>query len=723
MIKNEKNFLGGNMKKRIFAVNIFLACIVLFLTMNCQRQVYNAKFKYPVVKDVDVVDNYHGTVVKDPFRWLEDLQSPETRKWIDEQIKLTSSYLSAIPQREMIKQRLLELYNFPRYRGMIKRGDYYFFYKNDGLQNQYVLYRQKGLDGEPQVVIEPNKLSEDGTVAITNLSITEDGKYLVYGLSAKGSDQQELRIKDVDSGKDYDEVIKWCKFAAVAWQSDNTGFYYNRYPEPGTVPKDDENKFNKVYWHRVGTKQSEDKLIYERPDAKELMFQPLITEDQKYLILEVYKGTDPTNRIYYKEIDGEGDFIRLLDKADAEYRFLGNDGAIFYFKTDLNAPRGRIIAIDVNNPGENSWEEIIPEQAEPIDYVDIINDKFVILYLKDVVHQLKIHSMDGTYLYEVELPTLGTVAEITGRRKDNVMHFLFTSFLYPGTIFQYNFNENKLMVLKEARINFDISPYEIRQVFYNSNDGVKVPMFLIHRKGIVLDGNNPVLLYGYGGFNVKLSPYFSVYRLVWLERGGIYAVANLRGGSEYGEEWHRAGMLKNKQNVFNDFISAAEWLIDNKYTNSSRLVIEGASNGGLLVSATMLQRPDLFAAVICEVPVTDMLRYHKFTVGHYWIGEYGNAEENADHFKFLYAYSPLHNVKADMKYPAILVTTADTDDRVYPAHALKFVATMQAASGGDNLILLRYETKAGHGAGKPLSKIMEEIADELAFAFKEAKML
>ncbi len=696
--------------------------LFLLINISCQKAVYTKKYNYTLAKQQVIEENYHGTIVKDPYRWLEDLESPETRAWIEAQIKFTSSYLSGISKRGEIVNRLTELYNYPRYRGMIKRGDYYYFYKNDGLQNQYVLYRQKGLTGEPEMIIDPNKLSEDGTVAISNLTISKDGTHIVYALSAKGSDQQELRIKNVESGKDYDEIIKWCKFTSIAWVSNNEGFYYNRYPEPGTVPKGDENKFNKVYWHKLGTNQEDDILIYERADAKELMFQPLITEDEKYLILQIYKGTDPTNRVYYKEIDSKGDFIRLLDKNDAEYSFLGNEGKIFYFKTDLNSPRAKIIAIDIDNPEESNWKVIIPEKEEPIDYARIINNKFVILYLKDVVHKLEIYDLNGKYIKEIELPTIGSIAEITGRQNDNIMIFSFSSFLYPGTIFQYDFEEDNLEIIKEAKIKFNVNDYESKQIFYNSKDGTKVPMFIIQKKGIKLDGNNPVLLYGYGGFNVKLSPYFSVYRLVWLENGGVYAIANLRGGSEYGEDWHRAGMLENKQNVFDDFISAAEWLINNKYTNPSKLAIEGGSNGGLLVAASMLQRPDLFKAVICEVPVTDMLRYHKFTVGHYWTGEYGNAEENKEHFKFLYAYSPLHNVKANVNYPSIMVTSADTDDRVYPAHALKFVATLQAASTGNNLVLLRFETKAGHGAGKPLSKIINEVADLLAFAFNEINM-
>ncbi|CUS98872.1 prolyl oligopeptidase [Candidatus Kryptobacter tengchongensis] len=502
--------------------------------------------------------------------------------------------------------------------------------------------------------------------------------------------------------------------------SDNSGFYYNRFPEPGTVPKEDENNYNKVYFHKLGTPQSEDKLVYERPDAKELNFYPSITEDGRYLILTVTHGTSPKNRIYYRELKSNGDFIRLLDEADASYDFIGNKGNIFYFVTDLNAPRYKIIAIDIKNPERKNWKDIVPEHKKAvISDARIINNHFVIVYNEDVKHRIEIYSLDGKFVREIKLPGIGTVSGLSGKQKDKEMFFGFTSFLHPLNVYRYDFTTGKLELFFETRLTgFDPNDYEVKQVFYESKDGVRIPMYIIHKRGLKLDGNNPALLYGYGGFNISIMPSFSAVRLLWLEIGGVYAVANLRGGSEYGEEWHQAGMLDKKQNVFNDFISAGEWLIKNGYTNSKKLVINGRSNGGLLVAACMVQRPDLYGAVVCEVPVIDMLRYHKFTVGRYWVPEYGNAEANPEHFKFLYAYSPLHNVKKGTSYPPILITTADHDDRVVPLHAYKFTATLQSANAGDTPVLLRVETKAGHGAGKPTSKIIEEQTDIYAFLFK-----
>jgi prolyl oligopeptidase len=677
------------------------------------------KLNYPPSRTVDVVDDYHGFKVQDPYRWLEDFESDEVKQWVDAQNQLTFDFVRSVPFYEKIKVRLTELMNYPRYSVPVKAGKRYFFFKNDGLQNQSVLFMREGLKGRDILVIDPNKFSEDGTIALMNLSYSKDGRYLAYGVSVSGSDWQEIKIRDVLTGKDFDEVLKWCKFSSIAWLPDNSGFYYNRFPEPGTVPKGEENNYNKVYFHKLGTPQSEDKLIYERPDAKELNFYPQITEDGKYLILTVTHGTSPKNRIYYRKLNSNDDFIRLLDEADASYDFIGNKGDVFYFVTDLNAPRYRIIAIDVNKPERKNWVEVIPEKKSVISNAQIINNHFVIVYTEDVKHKIEIYTLDGKFVKEIKLPTAGTVSGLSGKQKDTEMFFGFTSFLFPLNVYRYDFKTGKLELFFESKLNgFNASDYVVKQVFYESKDGVKVPMYIIHKKDLKLDGNNPALLYGYGGFNISIMPSFSAIRLLWLEIGGVYAVANLRGGSEYGEEWHQAGMLDKKQNVFNDFISAGEWLIKNGYTNSKKLVINGRSNGGLLVAACMVQRPDLFGAVVCEVPVIDMLRYHKFTVGRYWIPEYGNAEANPEHFKFLYAYSPLHNVKKGVIYPPTIITTADHDDRVVPLHAYKFTATLQSANAGDTPILLRVETKAGHGAGKPTSKIIEEQTDIYAFVFK-----
>ncbi|MDP2960301.1 MAG: prolyl oligopeptidase family serine peptidase [candidate division Zixibacteria bacterium] len=686
--------------------------IILFSITNAQ------KFKYPPARMDNVVETYFGTKVADPYRWLENPDSPETQAWVEAENKLTYDFLNAIPQREKIKAKLTKLWNYPKYSVPRKRGGHYFYSKNEGLQNQSVYYMQESLDSTPIMVIDPNKLSPDGTIALTIPAFSMNGKLLAYGLSRSGSDWQEVRILNIDTGKEYPEVIKWLKFSNVAWKYDNQGFFYNRYLEPGSVPEEDQYNYNRVYYHKLSTPQSEDLLVYEQPETKEFDFTPFITEDGKYLVLIVELGTDPKNRIYYREVESNGPFIKLLDKADANYTFISNLDTLFYFRTDLDAPRCRIVQINIKNPSSQNWKEILPQKEEVIASVTMVNNQLVVVFSKDAHHQLKLYALDGAFIKEIELPDIGSLTPPSGNRKDTEMFFGFTSFLYPEAIFRYDFVNEKLTTFYEAKIDFALSGYESRQVFYSSKDGTRVPMFVVHKKGLKLDGNNPTLLYGYGGFNSSITPYFSISRLVWLENGGVFAVANIRGGDEYGEAWHQAGMLDKKQNVFDDFIAAAEWLSQNKYTSSKKLAISGGSNGGLLVAACMVQRPELFGAVICQVPVIDMLRYHKFTVGRYWIPEYGNAEANPDHFEFLYAYSPLHNVKKGVVYPPILITSADTDDRVVPAHAKKFAAILQSLTAGENPILLRVETKAGHGGGKPTSKVIEESSDIYAFLFK-----
>ena len=703
-------------------IRLLFTIIVSAALCGCRRapttETQTAKPVYPPARKDSTVDIYHGIKVPDPYRWLEDADAQETQEWVAQQNKLTSNFLSTATPRENIKARLTHLWNYPRYSAPDKEGGRYFFWKNDGLQNQSVLYMQKTLEGKPLVVINPNLLSEDGTVALTTTALSEDGTLLAYALSTSGSDWQEIKIRHIDSATDYNETIKWCKFASIAWKHNNEGFFYDRFPEPNTVPPEDRNNYNRVYWHKLGTSQAQDQLIYERPDNKELGFSPLITEDGQFLILHVYHGTDIKNRIYYRPVPSTEPFVRLLDDADARYEFIGNTDSLFYFHSDLNAPRGRIIAIDINNPARENWREILPQQTDVIDYVAFVNNHFVVAYLHDVHHQLKIYDSSGTFVREIPLLTLGTVTGLSGKQDDTETFFSFNSFLFPKTSYRYDFLNQQLTIFQKPQIDFDPSGYQTRQVFYSSKDGTRVPMFITHKKGLLLDGNNPTLLYGYGGFNITIKPSFSVSTIAWLEQNGVYAVANLRGGTEYGETWHQAGMLDKKQNVFDDFIAAAQWLIENKYTNPKKLAIKGGSNGGLLTAACMLQRPDLFGAVVCQVPVTDMLRYHKFTVGRYWMPEYGSAEAGPDQFKYLYAYSPLHNVKADTEYPPIFVTSADTDDRVVPSHAKKFVATLQEKAAGKNPILLRIETKAGHGRGKPTSKVIEELADTYSFLFK-----
>jgi prolyl oligopeptidase len=699
----------------------FVLALFYILTFGSSNG-FGQMFHYPFPKKVDVVDDYHGTKVADPYRWMEDLESPELKEWINAENMMTHNYIITNPDLDKINARLTELWNYPKYSFNQKAGNRYFFSYNTGLQNQSVLYMLERGKSDSVVVLDPNTLSKDGTVALSAQAYNTDGTLFAYALSRSGSDQEEIHIKNLNTGKNYDEVLHRAKFVTIAWKPDNSGFYYDKYPEPGTVPKEDENNFNRVCWHSLNTPQSEDKLVYEQPDAKDLSFSSTVTDDGRYLVLSVFHGTDEQNRIYYRELKSDGPFTRLLNQADAKYSFIDNEGSTFYFLTDLNAPKGKIIAIDLDHPGSDQWKEVIPTGNDVMSSVGLIHHTFVVSYLHDAYSQMKFYDEHGSYIKDLELPTLGSVGGMWGKNEDTELFFSFTSFLYPSTVFRYDFTAGTLSPFREIKISFDPSGFETKQVFYPSKDGTKIPMFLTYKKGLQLDGNNPVLLYGYGGFAVNQTPGFSASRVVWLENGGIYALACLRGGSEYGEDWHKAGMLGNKQNVFDDFIYAAKYLIEQKYSSSPRLAIMGGSNGGLLTAACELQEPQLFGAVVSQVPVTDMLRYHKFTIGRYWAGEYGNAEENADQFKFMYAYSPLHNIKKGVAYPPTLITTADHDDRVLPCHAMKYAATMQANDAGINPILIRIDVKAGHGAGKPTAKIIEELADTYAFLFKSLGM-
>ncbi len=697
-----------------------LAAFLIGLVATADNNMVFAKKKYtyPTAMKQDVVDTYHGTTVADPYRWLEDPDSKDTQEWVTKQNELTRAYIDSYNKREAIEERLKKLWNYPKYSLPNKQGDRYFFSKNDGLQNQSVLYVQKSLDGEAAVVIDPNTFSEDGTVALSGTHYTRDGTLMAYATSASGSDWQEIRVRDIDAGKDYDDLVKWCRFAGVAWKSDKSGFWYNRFPAEGEVAPEDRSNYARVYWHTLGTPQSEDKLVYEDKANKELGFYPGVTEDGNYLVLVVYHGTDPQNGILVRRTDSDGEFTSVVGLKTGMFNPVENVGSTMYFHTDFEAPRGRVIAVDLDNPARENWKEIIPQKTEVVDGVSMVNNQLVVNYMQDAKNKLMIFERDGKFRREIELPTIGSVGGISGERDHTEMFFAFTSFTYPTTAFRYDFQTDAVTVFRKPEIDFDGTGYETVQVFYNSKDGTRVPMFLTYKKGMKKDGKNPTLLYGYGGFNISITPSFSISRLVWLENGGILAVANLRGGNEYGEEWHQQGVLGNKQNVFDDFIAAAEYLIKEKYTQTKFLAINGGSNGGLLTAACTIQRPDLFGAVVCQVPVIDMLRYHKFTVGRYWVSDYGNAEENPEHFKFLYKYSPLHNVPPGFKCPPILITSADTDDRVVPAHAKKFAATVQEKDAGENPVLLRVETKAGHGAGKPTSKQIEEAADIYSFLFK-----
>ena len=689
------------------------------IAMTAPNQSSSQPFVYPQTHQANQVDDYHGTQVADPYRWLEDPDSDETKAWIEAENKLTFGLLEQIPARDRLKQRLTQLWNYEKYGIPFKQGERYFYFKNDGLQNQSVLYTLKALEDEPVVLLDPNTLSEDGTVALSGLSISEDGRHLAYGLSTSGSDWQEWKVREVETGKDTDDRIQWVKFSGASWTHDGKGFFYSRYDEPNEKSKlEDVNYFQKLFYHRLGTPQSDDALIYERPDQKDWGFGGGVSEDGRFLIISVWLGTDPRNLVFYKDLSvPNAPIVELINTFEASYSFIDNEGDRFWFSTDLEAPRSRVIAIDTTNPDRTYWQEVIPQAAETLESVGILNNQFVASYLKDAHSQVKLFDLNGTPIRDVEFPGLGSVGGFSGKRHDTETFYSFTSFTTPATIYRYDLVKNESRVFRQPNVDFNPDDYETKQIFYPSKDGTQIPMFIVHKKGLVLDGANPTFLYGYGGFGVSLTPSFSVSTLVWLEMGGILAEPSLRGGGEYGEDWHQAGTKLKKQNVFDDFIAAAEWLIDHKYTSPQKLAIAGGSNGGLLVGACMTQRPELFGAALPAVGVMDMLRFHKFTIGWAWISEYGTPE-NADEFNALYAYSPLHNLKAGTSYPATLITTADHDDRVVPAHSFKFAAALQAAHKGDAPVMIRIETKAGHGAGKPTAKIIEESADKWAFLVK-----
>jgi len=677
---------------------------------------------YPVARKSDQVDDYHGVKVADPYRWLEDLDSAETRKWVEEENKQTFAYLAEIPARTTIKERLTKLWNYEKYGVPFKEGNRYFYTRNSGLQNQSVLYSVNSLDAEPQTLLDPNTLSSDGTVALSGIAVSNDGKRLAYSLSASGSDWQEWKVRDVTTGKDLTDDLRWVKFSNASWMRDGSGFYYVRYDEPKGDSLKDTNYFQKLYFHKIGSPQSEDVLVYERPDQKDWLFDGAVTKDGNYLIITASQGTDVKSRIYYKDLrTKDSQVIKLLDDFDASYVFVGNDGPRFWFQTDVGAPRGKIIEIDTTKPERNNWKILVPETKETLQGVTVVDHKFIANYLKDAYTQVKIFDTTGRFVREVEFPTIGSAEGFGGEPEDRETFYSFTSFTTPATIYRYDMQTGKSTVFRQPQVDFNPANFETKQVFYASKDGTKVPMFITYKKGLKLDGNNPTYLYGYGGFNVSLTPAFSVGIVVWMEMGGVFAQPSLRGGGEYGEDWHQGGMKLKKQNVFDDFIGAAEWLIANKYTSTPKLAISGGSNGGLLVGAALTQRPDLFGAALPAVGVMDMLRFQKFTIGWAWVSDYGSSD-NAEEFKALYAYSPLHNIKPGTKYPPTLVTTADHDDRVWPGHSFKFAATLQAAQGGPAPVLIRIETKAGHGAGKPTSKIIEESADRYAFLVRTLNM-
>ena len=681
------------------------------------------KMKYPETKRVDHVDELHGVRVPDPYRWLEDdvRQSKDVADWVEAQNEVTSAYLAAIPQREAIKKRLTELWNYEKFGAPFKAGGRYFYFKNDGLQNQSVLYKLESLTSEPVALIDPNVWSKDGTVALGGTSFSDDGRFVAYSVADAGSDWNTWRIIEVETGRLLADELKWVKFSGASWTPDNKGFFYGRYDEPPAGAAFQKTNLNQqVFYHRIGTSQSDDVLVYKRPDEPTWGFRARVTEDGRYLVIEIWKGTDHKYRILYKDLtEPYGMPVDLIDNFEREYSFIGNEGPVFFFQTDLDAPRKRVVGIDIHKPA--NIREVVPQSTETLIGVDIVANMFVATYLKDAKTQVKMFSLDGSFVREVEFPGIGSAAGFGGKRTDTETFYSFSSFATPPTIFRYDMLTGKSTKLRQAQVKFNPDDYTVEQVFYPSKDGTKVPMFITFKKGMKLDGTNPTLLYGYGGFSISLTPSFSIARIGWLEQGGVLAVPNLRGGGEYGEEWHKAGTKLNKQNVFDDFIAAAEWLIDRKYTSRAKLAIQGGSNGGLLVGACMTQRPELFGACLPAVGVMDMLRFHKFTAGRFWVDDYGSAD-NEDEFKGLIAYSPYHNLKPRSKYPATMVTTADTDDRVVPGHSFKFAARLQTCQTGDTPTLIRIETRAGHGAGKPTAKLIEEVADQWAFLAKNLGM-
>jgi prolyl oligopeptidase len=689
--------------------------LLFAMTTPSVSQTSGSQLIYPQARRGDQVDDYHGTKVTDPYRWLEDTDSADTHAWVEAENKLTFSYLDKIPYRQPIHERLTKLWNYERYTAPRQEGGRYFYDHNNGLQNQNVLLVAESLSAEPRLLLDPNLLSADGTIAISDTAISDNGKLMAYGIATSGSDWNEWHVRDVDTGKDLPDDIKWVKFSGASWTKDNKGFYYSRYDEPKGASMRDTNYFQKLYYHRLGTAQSEDKLIYERPDNKEMGFAGSVTDDGHYLIISVWQGTSPKNRLYYKDLtQNDSPVVKLLDDFDAQYQFIDNDGSVFWFQTDLDAPRGRVVAIDTRHPERSSWKTLVAQGADKLEFSSVVNNSFLLGYLKDARTEVRVHDLNGAFVRSVDLPGIGTAVGFGGKRKDKETFYAFTSFISPTTIYRYDPQAGKSTIFRQPKVDFEASRYETKQVFYNSKDGTRIPMFLTYKKGIKLDGQNPVLLYAYGGFDISLTPAFSVPDVVWLEMGGVYAQPNLRGGGEYGEEWHQAGMKLKKQNVFDDFISAAEWLIDNKYTSTPKLAIRGRSNGGLLIGACVTQRPDLFGVTLPEVGVMDMLRFHKFTIGWAWTSDYGSSDDPME-FKALYAYSPLHNLKPGTKYPPTLIATSDHDDRVVPGHSFKFAATMQADQAGPAPVLIRIETKAGHGAGKSITKLIDETADTWAF--------
>jgi prolyl oligopeptidase len=708
-------------------IRLLILCTSIAMTA-CNRnepEPQSATVEYPVTTTVEHVDVYHGVEVSDPYRWLEDdvRESDDVKNWVDAQNEITFAYLESIPERDVIEERLKELWNYERYGMPVKEGGRYYYSYNNGLQNQNVVYVQSDLDAEAELLVDPNSWSEDGTIAMSSYFPSPDGKHMAYLVQDGGSDWRKARIIEVDSGTVLSDELDWLKFTGLSWAADGSGFYYSRYPAVDSEDKFQSLNMNQaVYFHQLGTPMDDDVLVYSQPENPEWGYAAEVTDDGLHLVITVWKGTDDRYQVVHRNLtDPSAEAEMLIEGFDYDYTLVGSVGSELFFRTNKDAPRNRLIAIDVNNPDPENWREIIAEAVDVLDGVSLVGGKIIADYMQDAQTVVKVFDLEGKQTGTVDLPGIGTASGFAGTSDDPETFFVYTSYNTPTTVNRLDVETGEVTIFRKPDVDFNVDDYVVKQVFYESKDGTRVPMFISHHKDVEPDGNTPTMLYGYGGFNISLTPSFSITRLAWMEMGGVYAVANLRGGGEYGKEWHKAGTKLHKQNVFDDFIAAAEYLIDENYTTPSKLAIFGGSNGGLLVGAVTNQRPDLFGAAVPAVGVMDMLRFHEFTAGRFWVDDYGSSD-NPEEFEALRAYSPYHNVKPGVEYPAVMVTTADTDDRVVPGHSFKYAAAMQKAQAGDAPILVRIETRAGHGAGKPTDMVVKDYADRWAFLVENLDM-
>ncbi|MFZ0565323.1 MAG: prolyl oligopeptidase family serine peptidase [Chlamydiales bacterium] len=713
------------MKLNALFITILLgSCFLFYIVIQEKRKQAEYLKHYPKLKQSNQVDVYHGIKVKDPFRELENNKSPITDRWIREQNILTESFLSQLPDREAILNRLTQLQNYERYGLPSLSGDRYFFRKNNGLQNQSVIYTAATLEGKPRVIIDPNALSKDGSNSVIQTAVTDDGLFVAYSISIGGSDWQTIKVRNVETGLDLNDTIEWVKYSPISWDKKGEGFYYSRYPQPKCGDELHEaNLFHTLYYHKLGTDQSNDRLIYERKDHKDWLILGCVSEDNKYLLIHIYNGCQKENAVFYQDLSQpDNPIIELLKDFDASYSFVGNDGPRFWFHTTSSAPNGRLISVDITNPDKTQWQEVIPESKDNLRIVSLVGHRFFANYMHDVHTEIKAFDLKGCFIEDIELPGIGTATGFKGKINDSETFFAYTSFTTPTTIYRYDIKTGLSTPLFEPKLLFDPNDFTVEQVFYTSKDGTKIPMFISYKNGIELDKNNPTILYGYGGFGLSVEPAFSTFVIGWLERGGIYCVANIRGGGEYGEIWHQEGMKLKKQNGFDDFISAAEYLFQENYTKPDKLAIKGGSNGGLLVGAVLNQRPELFGVAVVDAGLMDMLRFNQFTIGKAWESEYGSPQ-NPEEFKMLYSYSPYHNIRSEHIYPAILVTTSDRDDRVIPCHSFKYIASLQSAQKeiAQHPFLIRIATNTGHGAGRSTKQRLSEIADNIAFILHHLK--